>query len=68
MATNESEKIQIPKFDGKNFTQWKFRVDLLLEEKNLKLFVESDLDSLEEKAKNDNEKEQLIIVKLNVKI
>lgn len=61
MSTGDGEKLNIPKFDGKNFSQWKFRVDLLLEEKQMKQFVESDLDSIKAKAKNDNEKDQCVV-------
>lgn len=43
MATSDNIN-HFPKFDGKNFSQWKFRLDLLLEEKQYKVFVEHELD------------------------
>lgn len=55
MATNENiNHFHFPKFDGKNFSQWKFRLDLLLEEKQYKVFVENELD--EAIKKNDESK------------
>lgn len=42
----DNETIHFPKFDGKNFSQWRFRVDLLLEEKQMKQFIQKDLNTL----------------------
>lgn len=61
MANGDGDKINIPKFDGTNFSLWKFRLNLLLEERSLLQFIESDLNSLKEKTKNDNEKDQLVV-------
>lgn len=57
MTSNE-HTIQFPKFDGKNYSQWKFRMDLLLEEKQLKIFVESTLDDAIKNNKNPGIKEE----------
>lgn len=56
MATKENTTIQFPKFNGKNYSQWKFRMDLLLEEKQLKCFVDYSLaEAIEKKDRSITE-------------
>lgn len=42
----ESNMQKVKPFDGSNFSNWKFRVKTLLEEKNLEKFLTSSLDTL----------------------
>ena len=57
----DGEKITFPKFNGTNFSQWKFRLDLLLEEKSLKEFVEGDLTSEADEGIDQKEKDILLV-------
>ncbi|UYV64574.1 hypothetical protein LAZ67_3001210 [Cordylochernes scorpioides] len=43
--------VQIPKFDGKNFASWKFRIISILEGKELDAILEADPPKEEEKFK-----------------
>lgn len=45
---------KIPLFDGRNFSNWKYRVGILLDEKDLKNFIEEKLDDI--LAKTDDAK------------
>lgn len=61
MATQQGNPIQFPKFNGKNYTQWKFRMDLLLEEKQMKCFVENTLaEAIEKKDRGITEAEMIL--------
>lgn len=57
----DKETTPVPKFDGKNFSQWKFRVGLVLEEKQMKQFVEKDLDTLIAQKQKDTTEQELRI-------
>lgn len=49
MAGNMADHTQIIKiqqFDGTNFSNWKYRVGILLDEKNLRKFIEEDLETV----------------------
>lgn len=41
-----STTMKIPQFDGTNFSNWKYRVGTLLDEKGLKLYIENDISDL----------------------
>lgn len=43
MADNTTTTIKIPQFDGTNFSNWKYRVGILLDEKGLRVFIQEDL-------------------------
>ena len=42
----DNEKYKVPLFDGTNYSNWKFRMQVLLEEHDLFGFVEKSLDTL----------------------
>jgi len=42
----DDEKYKIPLFDGMNYSNWKFRMQVLLEEHDLIYFVNKLLDTL----------------------
>lgn len=48
-------------FDGTNWNSWKFRVSILLDEKNLSKYVEEDLDDLLEKTIDDDDEVKCIL-------
>lgn len=61
--TEESTFRKYIQFDGTNWSNWKYRVNVLLEEKNLLQYVENDLEELrnatnDEKVKEYHTKEQ----------
>lgn len=58
-------KFKIAVFDGTNFSNWKFRLTVLLEERDLKQFIEKDLDTILEGAKEDTA--QITALKLKEK-
>ncbi|UYV81492.1 K02A2.6-like, partial [Cordylochernes scorpioides] len=49
--------VQIPKFDGKNFASWKFRIISILEGKDLNAILEADPPKEEEKFKEWKKKD-----------
>lgn len=58
-------KFKIAVFDGTNFSNWKFRLTVLLEERDLKQFIEKDMDTILEGAKEDTA--QITALKLKEK-
>lgn len=60
-AGMEDERYKIPLFDGSNFSNWLFRVKVLLDVIDLNKFIENDLSDLEEKCSDNAEKEKLIL-------
>lgn len=52
MAEHNS-MVKIPVLDGTNFSNWKFRVGVLLAERDLQQFIEEDLDDIVDKADAD---------------
>lgn len=41
-----SSIIKMPLFDGTNFSNWKYRVGILLDEKNLRKYIDEDLSNI----------------------
>jgi hypothetical protein len=41
---------KIPLFDGRNFSNWKYRVGILLDEKDLKIFIKKSLNEILEET------------------
>ncbi|KAF2889053.1 hypothetical protein ILUMI_17120 [Ignelater luminosus] len=57
----EEEKYRIPLFDGTNFSNWKFRMEVLLEEMDLAQFLEgpyTDMVKFDEKKKGETAEEK----------
>lgn len=46
MTENNSTIAKIPPFDGTNFSNWKFRVGILLDERGLRKYIDSDLAAM----------------------
>lgn len=44
----DDDRTRIPRFDGTNFSNWKFRIETYLDEKDLLKYVEQDLSSISE--------------------
>lgn len=60
MAAESTNKVTgIPLFDGTNFNNWKFRVEMALDERGLGQFIERKLRSLLDEAKNEKEREKV---------
>lgn len=38
--------IKISQFDGTNFSNWKYRVGILLDERKLRTFIEKDIEEI----------------------
>lgn len=43
MSSENAQALKIPQFDGTNFSNWKYRVGILLDEKNLRNYIEKDI-------------------------
>ena len=59
MSSMNLEKMKIPIFNGKNFADYKFRMKLILEEKELLLYVENDINDLLQR-RNEQDSASLI--------
>lgn len=55
--TDNTAVIKIQQFDGKNFSNWKFRVGILLDEKDLRKYIDKPLSEFLAAAKEDKDKE-----------
>ncbi|KAK9743562.1 hypothetical protein QE152_g8491 [Popillia japonica] len=51
------EKYKIPLFDGSNYNNWKYRMEILLEELELKEFIQTDVNEMIGAEENDSKKE-----------
>lgn len=49
--------MKIPQFDGTNFDNWKYRVGILLDEKNLRRYIEEDITKILASAAADKRDE-----------
>ncbi|KAK9701352.1 protein of unknown function (DUF4219) [Popillia japonica] len=64
----EDEKYKIPVFDGNNYSNWKFRVQTLLEAQDLSSYIEKEVDLTDEEIKKKDRKsvcENLLIKFVN---
>ncbi|KAK9716797.1 protein of unknown function (DUF4219) [Popillia japonica] len=52
----EDEKYKIPVFDGNNYSNWKFRVQTLLEAQDLSSYIEKEVDLTDEEIKKKDRK------------
>lgn len=57
--SEQTNTVKIPLFNGTGFSNWRFRIQSVMDEKNLTAFLTTKLDKLLEKAKDDKEKEEL---------
>lgn len=57
--SEHTNTIKIPLFNGTGFSNWSFRIQNVMDEKNSSDFITTDLDKLLEKAKDDKEKEEI---------
>ena len=51
-----------PQFDGKNFSNWKFRVLILLEEKGVKCVLDPEFNKKDKTYKDKNSKAKSVII------
>ena len=54
----EIQKYRIPLFDGTNYSNWKFRMETLLNEADLLKYVEEDHSEMVEFSDDDNEEQK----------
>lgn len=57
MADGTTTTIKIPQFDGTNFSNWKYRVGILLDEKGLRQYIEEDVAALMSSATAERREE-----------
>lgn len=50
---NNKENFKIPLFDGANFSHWKFRVGIFLDEKDITIFIEEPLNDILARLNNN---------------
>jgi hypothetical protein len=43
---SEEEKFRVPAFDGTNYSNWKFRIETLLDEKELLEYIQKPLHDI----------------------
>lgn len=58
--------VKIQQFDGTNFSNWKFRVGILLDERGLRKYIEEKLDDILKTVKDDDAEKEKQLSKLKL--
>lgn len=59
ISISENGSSRVVQFDGTNFNNWKYRLEILLDEKGLKQFIEEKLDDILDKEVQESQHEAI---------